>query len=58
MTRCPKCGSANVTGPKYERRWFDSSAVAQDWLVYQCVRCGYMEREAPKDRRGEEPDGD
>lgn len=45
MTRCPKCGSADIHGPKYEAAGWQDFATAigrmSEWLRYACRRCGY-----------------
>ena len=48
---CPKCGGGRFRGPVYTRHSSCLDAPwASDWLLYQCVNCGYEHREPPRDR--------
>lgn len=45
MISCPKCGSGNIVGPKYEHGKFS------ELLRYVCGRCGYQTTTATKDAK-------
>jgi ribosomal protein S27AE len=47
MSKCPKCGSSHIIGPRYERGPYHG----QEALRYTCVRCHYSETSQTNDQR-------
>jgi DNA-directed RNA polymerase subunit RPC12/RpoP len=43
MNRCPKCGSFEISGPKYRKVQWGSTVMEDERLWYRCLRCGYEE---------------
>jgi len=59
MTQCPKCGSCEVSGPKY---CSGSVVVPYEHLQYVCLRCGFvgttrtLDAKPPLRSTGNDPD--
>lgn len=51
MTKCPKCGSYRIFGPKYESRACGKWGEAEG-LRYTCFECGYSETRPTLDATG------
>jgi predicted Zn-ribbon and HTH transcriptional regulator len=49
MSKCPKCGSYKIFGPKFDVR--QGAKGCQEVLVYTCWECGYSATELPLDAR-------
>ena len=53
MMSCPKCGSSDISGPKYESAavsWIASTVGNMgEWLRYTCKRCGYSKTSPTRD---------
>lgn len=44
MSKCPKCGSCKIIGPKYESGCDTAFGKAgSERLRYTCFQCGYSE---------------
>ena len=47
MTKCPKCNSRDIAGPRYVREY------GAEMLKYRCVVCGYDSTTQTADARGD-----
>jgi len=52
MTRCPKCNSFRIHGPRYDDG--RGTATGREALVYRCGECGYEKREPCADAKEKE----
>lgn len=47
MTTCPKCGSGNISGPRYQ----PCSGWRDEQLLYTCCRCGFQRSTPTRDAK-------
>lgn len=51
MSKCPKCGSYKIIGPKYEAGGCGDTKYGGERLRYRCYDCGYSVTTETKDAR-------
>lgn len=53
MTTCPKCGSSDISGPRYETNTIYYVYDNKGRLRYTCRRCGYSDTTRTRDAEPE-----
>jgi predicted Zn-ribbon and HTH transcriptional regulator len=49
MTKCPKCGSSEISGPRYGAQV--EEYYSHEGLYYTCRRCGFTKAEPTLDAK-------
>lgn len=52
MSRCPKCGSHKIIGPKYHTQF---NGFQLERLGYTCFQCGYSMTTPTRDAEKKDP---